>query len=56
LAFAAERLEDPATLREIKALTRAALAAHLGDRPLHSRRLFQEPAPAASERSEERIG
>ncbi len=46
LALAAERLDDEAALREIKALTRAALAPHLGDKPLHSRRLFQDPAPS----------
>src|ERR1051325_673923 len=56
LAFARDRFDDPATLREIKALTRAALAKHLGDRPLHSRRLFQERGSAASRSSEERIG
>lgn len=44
LALAAEQLSDGATLREVKALMRAALAPHLGDRPLHSRRLFQQPA------------
>jgi DNA repair protein RecO (recombination protein O) len=42
LALAAERLDGEAVLREIKVLTRAALAPHLGDKPLHSRRLFQE--------------
>ena len=41
LALAAEQLEDRTTLREAKALMRAALAPHLGDRPLQSRRLFQ---------------
>lgn len=41
LALAAERLDDRASLREAKALMRAALAPHLGDRPLQSRRLFQ---------------
>jgi DNA repair protein RecO (recombination protein O) len=43
LALAAEELSEGATLREVKALMRAALAPHLGDRPLHSRRLFQQP-------------
>jgi DNA repair protein RecO (recombination protein O) len=41
LALATEQLEDRSTLREAKALMRAALAPHLGDRPLQSRRLFQ---------------
>lgn len=40
-ALAEERFEDPATLREAKALMRELLAVRLGDRPLHSRRLFQ---------------
>ncbi|HEX7045085.1 MAG TPA: DNA repair protein RecO [Burkholderiales bacterium] len=51
LALAEERLEDGTALREAKALMRAALAAHLGDKPLQSRRLFQERAPAAAGRS-----
>ena len=42
LALTAERLDDRGALRDAKALMRAALAPHLGDRPLHSRRLFQE--------------
>jgi DNA repair protein RecO (recombination protein O) len=46
LALAAEQLEDNTVLREVKALMRAALAPHLGDKPLHSRRLFQDRAPA----------
>jgi DNA repair protein RecO (recombination protein O) len=46
LALANERLEERVALRETKALMRAALAPHLGDRPLHSRRLFQDRAPA----------
>jgi len=51
LALAEERLEEATVLREAKALMRAALATHLGDRPLHSRRLFQERAPASAGRS-----
>jgi DNA repair protein RecO (recombination protein O) len=47
LALAGERLHDSTMLREIKALMRAALAPHLGDKPLHSRRLFQERVPVA---------
>lgn len=42
LALAGECLEKPAALRDAKALMRAALAPHLGDRPLQSRRLFQD--------------
>lgn len=45
LALAAEDLQDPAVLRDAKALMRAALAPHLGDRPLQSRRLFQDSSP-----------
>lgn len=41
LALAMERFEDRTGLREAKALMRAALAPHLGDRPLQSRRLFE---------------
>lgn len=47
LALAAERLEDNTALRETKALMRAALTPHLGDKPLHSRRLFPDRARAA---------
>lgn len=47
LALAAEQLHDSTALREAKALMRAALVPHLGDKPLHSRRLFQERAPSA---------
>lgn len=42
LAFANDELRDPRTRREVKLLMRALLAPHLGDRPLHSRRLFRE--------------
>lgn len=48
LALASERLDDSSVLREVKALTRVALAPHLGDKPLQSRRLFQDRAPAAA--------
>jgi DNA repair protein RecO (recombination protein O) len=41
LALAAESLGTPEALRETKVLMRAALSRHLGDRPLHSRRLYQ---------------
>jgi len=40
LALATEQLDDSTVLREAKALMRAALAPHLGDKPLQSRRLF----------------
>lgn len=40
LDLAQGRLENQASLREIKSLMRAALAEQLGDRPLNSRRLF----------------
>lgn len=40
LALAAESLEAPEALREAKRLMRVALGRHLGDKPLHSRRLF----------------
>lgn len=41
LGLAAGRLDGDAARHEAKALMRAALARHLGDRPLHSRRLYQ---------------
>jgi DNA repair protein RecO (recombination protein O) len=51
LALAEEHLEDPAALREAKMLMRELLAVRLGDRPLHSRRLFQS-MPARRMRQE----
>ena len=45
LALARESLDDPMVLRDAKALMRAALARHLGERPLHSRKLFRRVAP-----------
>lgn len=45
LALATETLTDSDVLRDAKQLTRAALAPYLGDRPLHSRRLFRTAAP-----------
>ncbi|HXZ46131.1 MAG TPA: DNA repair protein RecO [Pseudolabrys sp.] len=45
LALAQEKLNDHETRRDAKALMRAALAQHLGDRPLHSRKLFRRVAP-----------
>lgn len=53
LALAAERFDDPVSLREVKALTRAALAPHLGDKPLQSRRLFLHRAPGMAPLAEE---
>jgi DNA repair protein RecO (recombination protein O) len=41
LALAAESLDTPVALRDAKVLMRAALARHLGGKPLHSRRLYQ---------------
>jgi DNA repair protein RecO (recombination protein O) len=41
LALMQESLGDPVALRDAKALMRAALARHLGDQPLHSRKLFR---------------
>lgn len=47
LALATEQLDDSTVLREAKALMRAALAPHLGDKPLQSRRLFNGQNTAA---------
>jgi len=41
-----ESLGDPVALRDAKALMRAALARHLGDQPLHSRKLFRRVVAA----------
>ena len=41
LALAGECLERPDDLREAKRLMRVVLARHLGEKPLHSRRLFE---------------
>lgn len=41
MALAQENLNDPAARRDAKALMRAALARHLGDQPLQSRKLFR---------------
>lgn len=41
LALAREALDDPRALREAKALMRAALQPHLGERPLATRALFR---------------
>jgi DNA repair protein RecO (recombination protein O) len=45
LALGQENLDNPATLRDAKTLMRAAMARHLGERPLHSRKLFRRVAP-----------
>lgn len=40
-ALERETLSNPVVLRDVKSLMRAVLALHLGDRPLHSRKLFR---------------
>ena len=45
LALAQESFSDPATLRDAKALMRAALSRHLGDKPLNTRKLFRHVVP-----------
>lgn len=52
LALEQEVLNDPTTLRDVKALMRAALARHLGEQPLHSRKLFRRTLPLAVATSE----
>lgn len=47
LAMAADDYRDPDTRRCAKQLLRAALAEHLGERPLRSRELFRQRSPAA---------
>lgn len=42
LALSRETLNDDAVLQESKMLMRAILGRHLGDKPLHSRKLFRE--------------
>jgi len=44
LALAQDRQLDGSARREAKQLMRLALRRHLGDRPLHSRRLYRHPA------------
>ncbi len=48
LALAREALNERSALRDAKMLMRAALARHLGDHPLHSRKLFRRVAPASA--------
>lgn len=52
LALARESLDDVAVLRDAKTLMRAALARHLGDRPLHSRKLFRRIVPSDAKEPE----
>ena len=61
LALAEETLNNPVILRDAKTLMRAALARHLGERPLHSRKLFRRVVPStvmeiASETSLDKAG
>ncbi|MBI3777963.1 MAG: DNA repair protein RecO [Gammaproteobacteria bacterium] len=49
LALEQESFADAAALRDAKALMRAALARHLGDQPLHSRKLFRRAVTTATE-------
>lgn len=44
IALARDVIDESAVLRDVKTLMRAALAHHLGDRPLMSRQLFRRPA------------
>lgn len=48
-AFANEALAGPDMLREIKRLMRTVLARYLGDKPLHSRKLFHGTMAHAAE-------
>ena len=54
LALAAERIVDPGLLQESKQLMRACLAPHLGDRPLHSRKLFR-PGRAGADTPQDKV-
>lgn len=53
IALAQERLEDEEALRDAKALMRAALARHLGGKPLASRRLYRQMAVARAPQRQE---
>jgi DNA repair protein RecO (recombination protein O) len=48
IALAQSDLHQPETLREVKRLMRAILARYLGDKPLHSRKLFHGIAARAA--------
>ncbi len=56
LALARERFDDEGMLREVKTLMRVALARHLGDKPLNSRRLYQSVMAARSRNGTRSIG
>lgn len=49
LALHANRLDDASALQDAKLLLRAVLAHHMGDQPLHSRRLFQRVSQTLAE-------
>ncbi|MBI3546585.1 MAG: DNA repair protein RecO [Gammaproteobacteria bacterium] len=55
LALAQETLEDASALRDAKALMRAALARHLGEKPLHSRKLFRRSIPLSATEMEHKL-
>lgn len=44
IALEQDCMTDPVVLRDVKKLMRVVLAIHLGDRPLHSRKLFRRIA------------
>lgn len=50
LALKDETFNDSQTLAETKALLRAVITHHIGDKPLHARRLFQKGRPAIGDR------
>jgi DNA repair protein RecO (recombination protein O) len=52
IALERDSMTDPIALRDAKSLMRAVLAVHLGDRPLHSRKLFRRIASSHSTDSE----
>jgi DNA repair protein RecO (recombination protein O) len=47
-ALADNIFDDPIALREAKRLMRAVLSRYLGDKPLHSRKLFRTTSPTAA--------
>jgi DNA repair protein RecO (recombination protein O) len=56
LALARNELTEPEVLRETKRLMRAILARYLGDKPLHSRKLFHGIAMPAAPMLTQEIG
>jgi len=48
IALERDSMTDPVVLRDVKTLMRSVLAVHLGDRPLHSRKLFRRIAASHS--------